>query len=173
MDGLKNIYETIVVLHPEMTEEEAEASLQTIVRFVEGKEGEIIRVDRAGKRRLAYPVRKQRYGYYDLLHYRVTATVPAELERAFRLNERVLRYLTVRYEKEEQLTGFTRLADDDGHEEERDDRRRGGRRGDAGPPRMRSRGRFSAGEAVSRDDDDDTDDDEYGDVRGHGAEEAC
>ncbi|GIX46646.1 MAG: hypothetical protein KatS3mg131_0857 [Candidatus Tectimicrobiota bacterium] len=43
----------------------------------------------------------------------------------YRLNERVLRYLTVRFDKEEQLTGFTRFADDDGREEERSERRGG------------------------------------------------
>jgi small subunit ribosomal protein S6 len=172
MDELKNIYETIVVLHPEMTEEEAEAGVQNVVQFLEGRGGEIIRVDRAGKRRLAYPVAKQRYGYYTLLHYRVMPTVPAELERTFRLNERVIRYLTVRYEKEEQLTGFMRLAEDDGHDDEREERRRGGRRGDGGPPRMRFRGRPSAVGTGSGDDDDDTDDDEF-EVRERAVEEAC
>jgi small subunit ribosomal protein S6 len=172
MDGQKNIYETIVVLHPELTEEEAEAGVQNVVQFLEGRSGEIIRVDRAGKRRLAYPVAKQRYGYYSLFHYRVESEVLIDLERSFRLNERVLRYLTVRYAKEEQLTGFTRLGDDDGHEEEREERRRGGRRGDGGPPRMRSRGRPFVTESVSMDDDDDTDDD-FDDTREQVIEEAC
>jgi small subunit ribosomal protein S6 len=173
MDGLKNIYETIFVLNPELTEEEAEAGLQNVVRFLEDRGGEIIRVDRAGKRRLAYPVAKQRYGYYSLLHYRVAPETPAALERSFRLNERVIRYLTVRYTKEEQLTGFTRLTDDDGHEEEREERRRGGRRGDAGPPRMRSRGRPAMAESVTMDDDHDADDDDFDEGRGQGIEEAC
>jgi small subunit ribosomal protein S6 len=173
MDGQKNIYETIFVLHPELTEEEAETGIQNVVQFLETRGGEIIRVDRAGKRRLAYPVAKQRYGYYSLLHYRVAPEVPAVLERSFRLNERVLRYLTVRYAKEEQLIGFTRLADDDGHEEEREERRRGGRRGDGGPPRMRSRGRPSVIESVSIEDDDDPDDDEFAEARERIAEEAC
>jgi hypothetical protein len=49
----------------------------------------------------------------------------------YRLSERVLRYLTVRFEKEEHLTGFTRVPDDDGREEDREERRRGGRRGES------------------------------------------
>ena len=49
----------------------------------------------------------------------------------YRLSEPVLRYLTVRFEKADQLTGFTRVPDDDGREEDRDDRRRGGRRGES------------------------------------------
>ena len=172
MEVRKHIYETIFVLHPEMTEEEAGTSVQSVVQFLEGRGGEIIRTDRAGKRRLAYPVAKQRYGYYNLLHYRIAPEIPAELERSFRLNERVLRYLTVRYEKEEQLIGFTRLADDEGHEDDREERRRGGRRGETGSPRMRWRGRPSAAEAVAMEEEDDTDD-EFGEVREQIVEEAC
>jgi small subunit ribosomal protein S6 len=135
MNEQKNLYETIVVLHPELTEEEAEAGVQSITRLLEGRGSEIIRVERGGKRRLAYPVQKQRYGYYNLVHFRAVPAVPVELERTYRLNERVIRYLTVRFDKEEQLTGFTRLTDDDGHDEDREERRRGGRRGDGYRPR--------------------------------------
>lgn len=127
-----NLYETIFVLHPEMTEEDVETSVQSTVQLLEGKGAVIIRVDRGGKRRLAYVMRKQRYGYYTLVHFRATPEPLPELERMYRLNERVLRYLTVRFDKEEHLTGFTRVPDDDGREEDRDDRRRGGgRRGDS------------------------------------------
>ena len=136
----KNLYETIMVLNPELTEEEVETGVQSVVKLLEGRGSDIIRMERGGKRRLAYPVRKQRYGYYNLLHFRAPPEVLLELERAFRLNERVIRYLTVRFDKEEQLTGFTRLTEDDGHEEEREDRRRGGRRGDSYRPRHHGRG---------------------------------
>jgi len=131
VDTIKHLYETIFVLHPELTEEEVETNIQSTVQLLEGKSGEIIRLDRGGKRRLAYVIRKQRYGYYNLIHFRAAPEALFELERIYRLSERVLRYLTVRVEKEEHLTGFTRVPDDDGREEDRDDRRRGGRRGDS------------------------------------------
>jgi small subunit ribosomal protein S6 len=135
MDAQKNLYETIVVLYPELTEEEVETSVQSFAKLLEGRGSEIIRIERGGKRRLAYPMRKQRYGYYNLVHFRAAPEALLELERTYRLNERVIRYLTVRFDKEEQLTGFTRLTEDDGHDEEREDRRRGGRRGDGYRPR--------------------------------------
>ena len=140
MDTMRHVYETVFVLHPELTEEEVEANIQNISGLLEGKGSEILRVERGGKRRLAYVVRKQRYGYYTLLHFRATPEALTELERLYRLSERVIRYLTVRFDKEEQLTGFTRLMDDDGQDEERDDRRRGGgRRGEFFRPRPRAR----------------------------------
>jgi small subunit ribosomal protein S6 len=155
MDVSKHLYETIVVLHPELTEEEVETQLQSIVKFLEGKGSEMLRVDRGGKRRLAYPVRKQRYGYYNLLHFRANPELPAELERTFRLSERVVRYLTVRFEKEEHLTGLTRLVDDDGRDEEREDRRRGGRRGEPFRPRSYTQGSHARSERGRSLEDDD------------------
>jgi len=125
----KRIYETIFVLHPDMTDEDVNAGVQNTVALLESHGSEIIRTERGGKRRLAYPVDKQRYGFYSLIHFHGTNVALSELERMYRLNERVLRYLTVRFEKEEHLTGLTRMGDDDGRDEDRDDRRRG-RRGD-------------------------------------------
>jgi small subunit ribosomal protein S6 len=130
VNGTKHLYETVFVLHPEMTEEDVETNVQNTVQLLEGKGAEIIRIDRGGKRRLAYVMRKQRYGYYTLIHFRATPEPLPDLERMYRLSERVLRYLTVRFEKEEHLTGFTRVPDDDGREEDREERRRGGRRGE-------------------------------------------
>ena len=140
MNVIKHLYETIFVLHPELTEEDVEANIQSTVQLLEGKGAEIIRIDRGGKRRLAYVMRKQRYGYYNLIHFRATPAPLPELERMYRLSERVLRYLTVRFDKEEQLTGFTRIPDDDGREDDREERRRGGRRGE--PFHGRGEGRY-------------------------------
>jgi small subunit ribosomal protein S6 len=125
----KRIYETVFVVHPDMTDEDVEAGVQNTVALLESHGSEIIRTERGGKRRLAYPVEKQRYGFYSLIHFHGTNAALSELERMYRLNDRVLRYLTVRFEKEEHLSGLTRMGDDDGRDEDRDDRRRG-RRGD-------------------------------------------
>jgi small subunit ribosomal protein S6 len=125
----KRIYETVFVLHPDLTDEDVDAGVQNTVALLESHGSEIIRTERGGKRRLAYPVEKQRYGFYSLIHFHGTNEALSELERMYRLNERVLRYLTVRFEKEEHLTGLTRMGDDEGRDEDRDDRRRG-RRGD-------------------------------------------
>ncbi|MGE3539406.1 MAG: 30S ribosomal protein S6 [Candidatus Tectimicrobiota bacterium] len=175
MNVRKGLYETVFVLHPELTEEDVEANIQSTIQLLEGKGSEIIRIDRGGKRRLAYVMRKQRYGYYNLIHFRGTPEALTELERIYRLSERVLRYLTVRFEKEEHLTGFTRVPDDDGREEDRDERRRGGRRGDGF--HGRGEGRFGRRDGIrgggfdaersspmsddsGLDDDDDVEDDE-------------
>ena len=132
MNARTALYETIFILHPELTEEEAEEAVQGLNKILEDRGSETIRIERGGKRRLAYPIRKQRYGYYTLIHFRALPNALLELERAYRLSDRVLRYLSVRYDKEEQMTGFTRLPDDDDRRDEgREDRRRMGRRMDS------------------------------------------
>lgn len=125
------LYETVFILHPELTEEEAEEAVQSLNKILEDRGSETIRIERGGKRRLAYPIRKQRYGYYTLIHFRALPEALLELERTYRLSDRVLRYISVRYDKEEQMTGFARLPDDDGRDEGREDRRRMGRRMDS------------------------------------------
>ena len=129
MNSTRRVYETIVVLHPELDDEGVEAQVTNVTSLLEGKGAEILRSERGGKRRLAYPIKKQRYGYYNLLHFRAEAEVLEELDRMYRLNEQIIRHLTVRFDKEEHLTSLTRMGDDEGRDEDRDDRRRG-RRGD-------------------------------------------
>lgn len=164
----QRIYETVFVLNPEMSDEEVDANLQNTVSLLETHGSNIIRTERGGKRRLAYPIEKQRYGYYNLIHYHGTNAALSEMERQFRLSDRVLRYLTVRFDKEEHLTSLTRMGDDDGRDDDRDDRRRGGRRGDrgdfgrGGPRRFDDRSRdrrprdeIEMDEPMDDDDDDD------------------
>ena len=127
MNARTALYETIFILHPELSEEEAEEAVQNLNKVLEDRGSETIRIERGGKRRLAYPIRKQRYGYYNLIHFRALPDALLELERVYRLSDRVLRYISVRYDKEEQMTGFTRLPDDDGRDDGREDRRRMGR----------------------------------------------
>lgn len=140
MEVRKHTYETVFVLHPELAEEEVEADIQNIVGVLENGGSEVLRVDRGGKRRLAYLVQKQRYGYYNLIHFRAAPEALPPLERTYRLSERVIRYLTLRFEKEEQLTGFTRISEDESRDDDRGERRRGGRRGEFFRSRAEDRG---------------------------------
>ena len=77
----KRIYETVFVLHPDLSEEDVAAGVQTTVELLETRGSEIIRTEPGGKRRLAYPIEKQRYGFYTLIHFRGTSEALVELER--------------------------------------------------------------------------------------------
>lgn len=93
-------YETIFITVPNITEDDERTTVETLAQVVIDGGGSMVTRDRMGRRRLAYPIRKFEDGVYTRLLYDSDAAVPRELERRFRLSEKVLRYLTVCLEKE-------------------------------------------------------------------------
>jgi small subunit ribosomal protein S6 len=91
-------YELVVVIDPEIDEEKLSATLERISQFVTTRGGEVIDVDRWGKRKLAYPIKRRSEGDYVITHFRLEPAQAAELEAGLRLSEEVLRHLLVRSE---------------------------------------------------------------------------
>lgn len=87
-------YETLFFTEPAISDEAA----QTIISKVEGAitryGGEVEKVNRWGKRFLAYPVEKHNEGYYILIDFKGTSEVLKELERFYLINQSILRFLT-------------------------------------------------------------------------------
>jgi len=100
---LKARYETLVVGAPTLTEEESAAIIGSLEGTIAEGKGELIRTEPWGKKRLAYRVQKFDEGYYTLLFYEAEPTVVHELERRIRLNESLLRFLTVKVDWEEKV----------------------------------------------------------------------
>ncbi len=88
-------YETVFVLHPNYEEKEFEAEVQAVSDMITASGGSIIEIDRWGRRRLAYDIKKVHEGIYTLLRYSSEPGVLKDIERRFRMNERMLRYMTV------------------------------------------------------------------------------
>lgn len=91
-------YELVVVIDPEIDEEKLSATLDRISQFVTTRGGEVIDVDRWGKRKLAYPIKRRSEGDYVITHFRLEPAQAAELEAGLRLSEEVLRHLLIRSE---------------------------------------------------------------------------
>jgi len=89
-------YETLYIVNPEISDEELENLNLNIKEVIEKNEGKVNRLDIWGKRRLAYEVKKFKYGTYVLLHYNGNSKTLNEFERNLKLMENVIRYLTVR-----------------------------------------------------------------------------
>ena len=89
-------YETLTVLHPDLGETGAKEMVQKMRAVLEGGRAEIKKVDEWGVRELAYPIRKQRRGVYVLVEYQAEPQAVWELERQLKLNDQVLRFLSVR-----------------------------------------------------------------------------
>lgn len=91
-------YETAFLITPKLDEEETEKFIQKMADIVAKKKGKMIKIDKWGKKKLAYPVEKHNEAFYVFFHYEGEPDIPSELERRFRQTESVLRYLTLRKE---------------------------------------------------------------------------
>lgn len=89
-------YETLTVLHPDLGEAGAKDMVQKVRGILETGSAEIKKVDEWGLRELAYSIHKQRRGIYVLVEYKAEPRTVSELERQLKLNDQVLRFLTVR-----------------------------------------------------------------------------
>ena len=87
-------YEAMYVLNPALTEEQTAELVANFKAIVETK-GTVTEIDEWGKRRLAYPINDLMEGYYVLMTFTAEPTLPAELDRRFRINENVMRSLIV------------------------------------------------------------------------------
>ncbi len=88
-------YETVFVLHPQVDDAGIEKQIEEIRKTVTGGQGEVTGVYKWGRRKLAYPIRKVNEGFYTLVRFRCGADVLHELDRRYKLNESILRHLTV------------------------------------------------------------------------------
>jgi small subunit ribosomal protein S6 len=91
-------YETMYILRPDIPEEEVENHVTKYRDLVIEAGGEVIDTQMRGKRRLAYPIAKHREGIYVQLNHNGDGQQVAPVERAMRLSEDVIRYLTVKQE---------------------------------------------------------------------------
>ncbi len=88
-------YETIAIIDPDISEDDRSSLLTRIKEIIPQQEGVVIQEDLWGARKLAYPIKKKPRGYYARYDYCGMGNAVEELERFFRIDDRVLKYLTV------------------------------------------------------------------------------
>ncbi len=96
------IYEILFIIRPDVPEEEIDASIEPLKNVITASGGVVDKVDKWGKRKLAYRVRKHREGYYVLLQFSTEkgSETVKELERRLRVSDTVIKFLTVRIDEE-------------------------------------------------------------------------
>ncbi|MDE2179764.1 MAG: 30S ribosomal protein S6 [candidate division NC10 bacterium] len=92
-------YEVIVILDPALTEDGVETEIDGLREVVAKKGGQVLEVQKWGKKRLAYEVKKRREGQYVLVRVESAGGVVADLERHFRITETILKGTVVRAEE--------------------------------------------------------------------------
>ena len=89
-------YETMYILRPDIPEEEVDSHLKKYNEILEKSGAEVLDSQMRGKRRLAYPIAKHKEGIYVQLSHKGNGQQVALIERAMRLSEDVIRYLTIK-----------------------------------------------------------------------------
>lgn len=93
------LYEHVVVTRPDISPQQVDALVEDITKVVTELKGKIGKTEYWGLRNLAYPIKKSRKAHYSLLNIEGPGEVIHEVERRHRINEDVLRFLTVKVEE--------------------------------------------------------------------------
>lgn len=94
------VYEVMYIVQPETANDDVAKLNEGIQKLIENEGGTVVRIDDIGRRKLAYEIKRKREGYYVLFEIEGSGKEIAELERRFRVNDAIMRFVTVRVDEE-------------------------------------------------------------------------
>ncbi len=127
-----SLYETVFIARQDISASQVEALIETFAALIAEGQGEVKKREYWGLRTLAFRIKKNRKGHYVLFNIDAPPAAIAEMERNMRINEDVLRYLTVRVDALEE--GPSAVMQSRGSRDDRPRRSYGGDRRDEGGP---------------------------------------
>lgn len=92
-----NKYESVIIIKPNLEEGEIEGIITEITDLIK-QDGKVIEVDKKGVKKLAYEINKCKEGYYITFDFEVRSELIVELERHYRVNENIIKFITLRKE---------------------------------------------------------------------------
>lgn len=90
-----NKYESVIIIRPNLEEGEIEGIVTGITDLI-NQNGEVTKVDKMGVKRLAYEISKCKEGYYIVIYFEAKEDVIVELERNYRINENIIKFITIK-----------------------------------------------------------------------------
>ena len=93
-------YETMFLLHPELSTDDRDDAVEKFSGIITDDGGQIVNVDKWPLKKLAYKVQKQTHGYYVVIDFGAKSSTIQELTRNFRLDERVMKFITTKLDDE-------------------------------------------------------------------------
>ena len=105
-------YETMFMVKPTLTDEETQAEIATVKSNIEKNGGEIVSVEDMGTRQLAYEIQKQKRGYYYVVYYKAPSESVKELERLYRVNENIIRFIFIKSESKTEIKQWTAMSEE-------------------------------------------------------------
>jgi len=97
------IYESIFIINPNITDDETNAVIKKMQDVVAKQGAEMLKFEDWGKKKLAYEVKKQKRGHYVFFQFKGAPAAISELERTYKLTDAVIKFLSVKLEKELRL----------------------------------------------------------------------
>lgn len=94
------LYESLFIIRPSLTDEETTALINKMKGVAEKSGAQMMRAENWGRKKLAYEVKRERKGTYAFFYFKGPGPVVGELERAYRLEDSIIKFLTVRLEEE-------------------------------------------------------------------------
>jgi small subunit ribosomal protein S6 len=94
-----NYYETVFIMTPVLSDEQMKEAVKKYQDLLKNQGAEIIHEENWGLKKLAYPIQKKASGFYYLMEFKADGKVVETLETAYRRDERMLRFLTVKLDK--------------------------------------------------------------------------
>ena len=92
-------YEVIFIINPEAADDEVMRLSEGVQKIITGQGGSIVKTEMMGKRQLAYEINHKKDGTYVLLEVEGSGSEIAEVERRMRVNDQILRYMTIRVDE--------------------------------------------------------------------------
>jgi small subunit ribosomal protein S6 len=96
-----NTYETLFIVDPEIGDGEIDKTIEIVQDVITSGGGTILKIDKWGRRQLAYEIQKKRDGFYVLMYFQAPTEVLLELNRRYKLTDTILRNLVLQLGKEQ------------------------------------------------------------------------
>ncbi len=96
---MSNHYETVFILTPVLSAEQAKEAVEKYKEMLKKEKAKIINEEHWGLKKLAYPIQKKSTGFYQLFQFEAEGDLISKLELAFKRDERIMRFLTVKLDK--------------------------------------------------------------------------
>ena len=98
--AVKRTYEVMYIGTPETADDDITKLNDAIQQLIEKEGGTVVKTETMGKRKLAYPIKKKTEGHYTLFEIEGSGQEIAELERRMRVNDTIMRFITVRVDED-------------------------------------------------------------------------
>lgn len=104
-------YETMFIVKPTLTQEEIVARIEGFKQAIVKNGGEVVANLDKGMRNLAYEIKKNKRGYYYVIYFKAAPALVLELERLYRINEDILRFIVIKYVSKKEQNAWNTLVD--------------------------------------------------------------